>query len=147
MGAAVSGHILNSPAIDSINMDKPGAMLWVDNEASLGEILIRNAERAHLGRADSTLETGLIYFSYLQWQYTKERAEKLTAYIRKHLRQAKELEVWNLWIGYEETVPKIRKHSVCVDKLAFWHFENMFYSGQEGGDWQQYDCLSVKRSS
>jgi hypothetical protein len=141
-GVGLPDMILNSTKIDR---DKPGVILWADSEENMDEITIRTEERVYLGRDDSPLETDLPHFATLEWRFTKERAEKLIAYIRKHLKKAFVIEVWNLWIGYEETVPATRKHIVYTDELNVSCFEKLFYSGQNQRDWQEYDCLSVKR--
>jgi hypothetical protein len=141
-GVNLPDMILNSTSIDR---DKPGVILWADSEENIDEITIRTEERAYLGRDDSPLETELPYFAALEWRFTKERAEKLIAYIREHLKKAAEIEVWNLWAGYEEIVPAIRKYIVYAEDLRAACFEKLFYSGKKLRDWQEYDCLSVKR--
>jgi hypothetical protein len=141
-GVNLPGMVLNSATIDR---DKPGVILWVDSQENMDEITIRTEEKAYLGRDDSPLETDLPHFATLEWSFTKERAEKLIAYIWEHLKKAAEIEVWNLWVGYEETVPATRKRTVYADELRVEYFEKMFYCGQNKGDWQEYDCLSIKR--
>ena len=129
----------------TIDRNKPSVMLWVDNEENLGEITIRNTEKVYLGLHDCNLETTLQHFSSLEWEYTEKRCKKLITYIKEHLEKANELEVWNLWIGYEDNVPQTRKHSVCADDLTPADLEKMFWCGQQIDDWQQYECLIVKR--
>jgi hypothetical protein len=141
-GVSLPDMILNSTTIDR---DKPGVILWADSEEGMDEITIRTEERVYLGRDDSPLETDLSYFATLEWHFTMERAEKLIDYIREHLKIAAEIEVWNLWVGYEEAVPTTRKHIVYAEDLRAACFEKLFYSGKKLRDWQEYDCLSVKR--
>jgi hypothetical protein len=139
-GVNLSDMVLNT----QVDRDKPGVILWAENEESLGEISLRRSDKAFLGCADSTLDTDLPCFSVLEWHYTEKRADELITYIRKHLTIANEIEIWNLWVGYEDKVPTIRKHSVSIEKLTSADFEGLFYSGQQRNDWQEYDCLSVK---
>jgi len=141
MGVALPGLVLNSKEIDH---NQPGVILWADSEESLGNITIHHTEKTYLGRDDSRLDTELQYFSTLEWRYTYERAETLIAYIREHLQNASAVEVWNLWVGYEETVPNTRKHRVCVLELSAMDLEKMYNLKNQIG-WQQYDCLMVTR--
>lgn len=40
--------------------------------------------------------------AYLEWQYSKSRAEKIREYIQLHLKNAKRIELWNVWEGAKE---------------------------------------------
>jgi hypothetical protein len=109
-GVSLPDMILNSTTIDR---DKPGVILWADSEESMDEISIRTEEKVYLGRHDSPLETDLEHFATLEWHFTKERAEKLIAYIREHLKKAVKIEPKLPAKVIPTKSPLGRRHQIC----------------------------------
>jgi hypothetical protein len=90
----------------NIDRDKPGVMLWVDDEENFGDISIYEAKWCKY----ETYAEGLAYNSIVEWTFTEERAERLIAYIRKHLETADLLELWHIWLDSDneiEGIPEI----------------------------------------
>lgn len=79
------------------------------------------------------------YVVELQWRYSKERAETLLAYIRKHLASAKNLEIFSLWLD-EEGEP--HRMEVTLDCLNLRHLSFLDLSG----GYQGPRCLHVKNN-
>lgn len=78
--------------------DKPGVMLWVDDEANLGDISIFEAKWY------KTYTPGLEYNSIIEWDFTAERAQRLISYIHKHLETAARLELWHVWLDSDNEI-------------------------------------------
>lgn len=79
------------------------------------------------------------YVVELQWRYSKERAETLLGYIKKHLTSAKNLEIFSLWLD-EEDPPQ--RTEVTLDCLNLSHLS--FLDLSEG--YQGPRCLLVKNT-
>jgi hypothetical protein len=78
--------------LETIDKDKPDVILWVDDEENFGDLTIRDVKWY------KTYTEGLQYNSLIEWRFTEERAEKLIAYIRKHLESADLIELWDIWL-------------------------------------------------
>jgi hypothetical protein len=135
-GVEIPDFVLDSSTIDR---NKPDVVLWAESEESLGEITIKNAEKSWLRHDNGNHpDTSLQYFASLEWRYTVARANALIEYIRKHLRNAQELEIWHTWIGSERIdSEKNTKHSIHADELTADDLGKLL----EG---RQYDCIAVK---
>lgn len=48
--------------------------------------------------------------AYIEWFYTDKNADLILKYIAEHLKKAKQIEMWNVWLGKKET-PQIIKCS------------------------------------
>lgn len=101
------------PASGQIDRNKPGVILWIDDEENFGEITIRAFSKTPY---ESCL-TNMEYCSALEWGYSDERAKQLIAYIRKHLEVSDMMEIWHVWLGdnARTTVPK--KHFIHMNDL------------------------------
>ena len=49
-----------------------------------------------LGSSTEDIYTEKPYRVYLEWDYTKGRAEKVIQYIREHLEHTSEVEIWHV---------------------------------------------------
>jgi hypothetical protein len=78
--------------------DKPGVMLWTDDEFDLYDINIFAARRF------KTYTPGLPYNSIVEWGFSDERAEQLISYIRKHLEVTDIVEIWHVWLDSENDI-------------------------------------------
>lgn len=54
--------------------------------------------------------------AYLEWKYSPTRAMQVLEYIRRHLKTAKRIELWNVWEGPKEEA-SIRKCRMSELKL------------------------------
>jgi hypothetical protein len=111
--AAALGMEIPQMLPKNLDRDKPGVLLWVDNEENLGDITIYEAEWY------KTYTEGLAYNSIVEWAFTEERAERLIEYIRKHLESTERLEIWHIWLDSDNEIsvpPEIV--SVAVEDLT-----------------------------
>ena len=119
-GIAVSDIVLNSETIDR---DKPGVLLYIEDEEKLNEITIQKIDKDLL---DSEIPIALKYVSTLEWVCNKERAKQLVSYIKEHLKKSEIIEVWHIWLGnskYDDAT--IKKH-IDISNLLPTDFEEMF---------------------
>ncbi|HBW13639.1 MAG TPA: hypothetical protein DEF30_07470 [Proteiniclasticum sp.] len=79
------------------------------------------------------------YVVELQWRYSKERAETLLGYIKKHLTSAENLEIFSLWLDEVDPPQRIE---VTLDCLNLSHLS--FLDLSEG--YQGPRCLHVKNT-
>jgi hypothetical protein len=84
---------------------------------SFGEIRIRAFNKDDM-RDD--IYTEKKYCACLEWVYAESGAEKLIQYIRRHLTEAEEIELWNIWLGerFDESKPRIKTRH--IDQLDEW---------------------------
>lgn len=78
------------------------------------------------------------YVSEVTWRYTEERAEKLLEYIKEHLEEAEEIELWNIWMD-EVSKPVIyekKQNTITIEDLKkLWAQDGFAYP----------ECVIVKR--
>lgn len=48
------------------------------------------------------------YCAYVEWYYCTFNAEVMIEYIKNHLQNSRQIELWNVWMG-EKSVPQIKK--------------------------------------
>lgn len=86
----------------NMNIDRQAkTLLHCENEDCLNEITIY-PELYY----DAGLATRKKYIYGISWRYSDERATQLIEYIERHLQEATEIELWNIWldeIGVYET--------------------------------------------
>lgn len=121
LGMDVSDFLLE-PDFDR---DKPDVMLWVDDDENFGELSIRTFQRNDIY---DDIYTEKKYFAYLEWEYTKNRAENLIRYIQRHLVEADEIELSQIWLGSwgNDSLPKIKTYQVLIDQLTYLDLERVF---------------------
>lgn len=123
-GLAVPDFILRNPDFDR---EKPGVLLWADPavETKIDPITQRVADN---GVADdfsirpiphsSEIYTNRPYLAALEWDcFSPGRAVQVLAYIRAHLEQAQELEIWHIWLAGEEK-PQFRRREISLEELS-----------------------------
>jgi len=96
--------------------DKPDVLLWSDTLDTENEL----DDDFSIWPLDSSMEdiyTEKKYRACLEWEYTSGRAEKIIQYIREHLTNTAELEIWYIWMG-NGVYPKIRKCEIPIDELT-----------------------------
>lgn len=108
----ISGQFLE-PGFDR---NKPDVLLWsdiIDTQRQLDDDFA-------IWPLDSSTEdiyTEKPYQVYLEWDYTKDRAEKVIQYIREHLQHTPEVEIWHVWVG-DGVRPKIRNCTIALDEFT-----------------------------
>lgn len=121
MGIKVHDFLLEP----SFDRDKPNVILWVDDDKNLGEISIRGFSRDH---ALYDIYSEKKYLAQLVWEYTESRAKKLIEYIKDHLNEADEIELWNTWLGIDtnKLKPKTKIHHKSIEQLTCLDLEKLF---------------------
>ena len=100
MGIKVHDFLLEP----SFDRDKPNVILWVDDV----KILVKYQLEHFPEMTFFIIIQKKKYLAQLEWKYTKCRAKKLIEYIKDHLNEADEIELWNTWLGIDidELKPK-----------------------------------------
>lgn len=130
---------------ETLDRDKPGVILWMDEAAAREEEFpesvppeddaqLTNAAK-HAGDEPSALDdhfsispfekwecedilTKKSYCASLGWRYTKGRAARVIAYIKEYLQHTEEAEIWNIWMGTSYPPPRIKKIKINADELT-----------------------------
>lgn len=128
-----------APFLSDIDRDKPGVVLWVEKEESLGEITIRPIDNAsYVG----SLPGNLKYCSALEWSYSDERAKQLIRYVRKHLELSNEIEIWHIWLNNNGMEMTVNKRDIHKNNLLPTDFKELL----EYCDCEIQKCIMVSRS-
>ena len=107
------------------NHDQPGVLLWSDTEITI-DTERNTIDDGGLDDDFSILEsddaaedifTQKQYRVYIEWNYSRGRAERIIAYIRNHLEQAGDLELWQAWLG-DGANTRIVRYSMRIDELT-----------------------------
>lgn len=96
--------------------DKPDVLLWSDITDTQSQ-LDDDFAIWLLGSSTEDIYTEKPYRVYLEWDYTKGRAEKVIQYIREHLEHTSEVEIWHVWLG-NGVYPKIRKCTIPIGEFT-----------------------------
>lgn len=123
----------------SYDRDKPNVILWVDDDKNFGEISIRPFCK---GDILDDIYTEKKFYAHLEWEYTDYRAEKLIKYIKSHLIDANELELWNIWLGecFDESEPKVKRYYIPIEQLTSSDLEKVFLENYEF-----LECIVISR--
>lgn len=107
------------------NHDQPGVLLWSDTEITI-DTDSNTVDDGGLDDDFSVLEldhttedifTQKQFRVFIEWNYSRGRAERIIAYIRNHLEQAGDLELWQAWLGDGVNI-KIVRYSMRIDELT-----------------------------
>lgn len=74
------------------------------------------------------------YCAYVEWRYSDEYAEKIIEYIRQHLKTAKQIELWNVWLGPKEE--GLRQKKCSLEQLTIEDIK---------GIWGNFGCSFLLR--
>ena len=121
---------------NDMNRDKPGTVLWADNRENLDEVSIKHIDKKNYVYYTQYTASNKRHFSYLSWEYTKERASSLIEHVRRHLEKTNEIEIWNIYVGDEKNKSLPRKCTIHLDELIPDCFENLFVN-------RHIDCITV----
>jgi len=100
--------------------DKPDVILWSDIDLDAraeGDGLDDDFSIWKLDPSTEDIYTEKKYRVYLEWNYTRGRAEQVIQYVREQLKHTDELEIWHIWMGNGD-YPKIRKCTIGIDELT-----------------------------
>ena len=106
---------------DSFDKDKPDVIMYADREIKLNvftkEITDGNFDDDFciFSAADAEgLKTDKKYKMFLEWyRYTDGRANEVISYLKDHLENTDEIELWHIWIGSDKiTDTKIIEKSI-----------------------------------
>lgn len=124
MGIEVPDFVLNSTIIDK---DKPKVILWSDLDIRK-EIDSVTRKVVDNGVDDDfsirpfeyypELHTTKQYMAKLDWDvYSEGRARHIIEYIKKHMEQVDEMEIWNVWLTNLE-IPAIHRTEIKLDDVT-----------------------------
>jgi hypothetical protein len=121
MGIKVRDFLLEP----SFDRDKPNVILWVDDKKNFGEISIKAVSRDDLVY---DIYSEKKYLAQLEWEYTECRAKKLIEYIKEHLIEDDEIELWNTWLGIDSNglKPQTKIHHIPIEQLTCSDLEKLF---------------------
>ena len=138
MGLEVHEFLLD----ESFDRGKADVMLWVNNEEDLSDIEIRTIAREGMDWEIYIIEKK--YLASLNWQYTEERAQRLMEYIRLHLADADEIELWNIWFGAtaQRLDQVVNKRCIHIDRLTSEDLNILFFKSSA----EVAQCLKVIRT-
>jgi len=109
---------------------KEASVLHASDEGELFDLQITTSGKngtacdAH-GLFDVSGYTQKPYIADLEFHITDERAERLVAYIGKHLISAHELEIWQIWAD-DEGEQTVEKTKCKLFELTPSHIENIY---------------------
>ena len=105
--------------------NQPGVLLWSDTETAIDTETNTiddgglDDDFAILELDDTTedIYTHKQHRVYIEWNYSRGRAEKVISYIRSHLEQTDEIELWQAWLGNGANT-KIVKYAIQIEDLT-----------------------------
>jgi hypothetical protein len=123
--------------LDPEDRDSPDAILFINDQKSLGDLSIRKIDK-ELSELD--FHTALEHCSTMEWSFTESRAEKLIEYIKAHMEKASNVEIWNIWLGVKLEQRVRRTRHINADDLRPSDFMDMLMDR----DSDEY-CISIAR--
>lgn len=123
LGAEFPDYILNS------GRSKPETVLWHDRKSLADASLDSDCEErdddfeiSPFGKEGEDILTKKKYcagisFGPGEYPCIRGRAGRIAAYIREHLKQAGEVELWHIWLGDAYPPPRIKKVHIPMDEL------------------------------
>ena len=107
------------------NHDQPGVLLWSDTEITIDTDsntvddggLDDDFSILELDHTTEDIFTQKQFRVLIEWNYSRGRAERIIAFIRNHLDQAVDLELWQAWLG-DGANTRIVKYPIRIDELT-----------------------------
>ena len=120
--------------------DKTDVILWIDDDKNFGEISIRPFCK---GDMFDNIYTEKRFCAHLEWKYTEDRAVKLIKYIKSHLIDAGQLELWNIWLGewFDGSELKVKKYYIPIEQLGISDLEKIFNKNK----FEFPECIIIAR--
>jgi hypothetical protein len=128
------GLIIDTAALDKMDRDEESAILFSETEKDFSEIEITEDDSSIY----AVPFTHKKHVSEIRWDYSNKRAEQLMEYIREHLTEAEEIELWKTWM---DDVRKPEVTIVSVGDLTHGHIREIFGTGYYG----QPACLIITK--
>ena len=105
--------------------NQPSVLLWSDTEITIDTETNTiddgglDDDFAILELDDTTedIYTSKQHLVYIEWNYSRGRAEKVISYIRSHLEQSNEIELWQAWLGNGADT-KITRYTIHLEELT-----------------------------
>lgn len=121
----------DNPKISLKSENKNTPLLYSTADESCG-IRIILEDDADLRRRYTTLACS----AYIEWNYSKENAEIVIAYIKEHLQNAPRIQLWNAWLG-DQSLPQRKK--IPVNELEETHILELWGNGFSS----RAECLEI----
>ncbi|WP_214835372.1 hypothetical protein [Exiguobacterium sp. s36] len=135
--AIKKGVVLPDILTDDEDLDRDEKILMnVESEEQLDEIEIKRDLYYDAGNVEAY--SSKPHVVELRWRYSDVRAEQLMEYITDHLKMAKEVEIWKVWVD-EQTEPSVQ--SIKLDELTI---DALRFLGEVG--FERPQCLRVTTS-
>ena len=134
---------------DGFDKDKPDVIMYADREIKLNvftkeitdgnfddDFCIFSAEGAE------GLKTDKKYKMFLEWyRYTDGRANEVIKYLRNHLENTDEIELWHIWLGNDKiSGTKVIEKSIDELSAEDIHFLDSYDSWEDNADL----CIRIK---
>lgn len=121
---------IKDPFLESVHsnhdQDRPYIMI-VDKEENLDEPEIIPVDEREVGYIEETLKaySKKNYFSQIDFHYTKKRANKIIKYIKEHLNECDEVELWKTWFDNYDQATIINKKIEDISTEDIKEYANM----------------------
>ena len=109
---------------DEFDKNEPDVILWSDIELVIDTVHNTVDDGGHdddfaIFPIEKTADfyTEKQFCACLEWSCTDARAAKVVEYIKEHLEKAREVEIWQMWLG-GDLPPKIKNGNIPVSKLT-----------------------------
>ena len=123
--------------LEDEEIDRDDKIIMIcDSEEHLDEIEI--SDNMYYSSEYAKEYSNKLYFSQLQWRYTKTRAKQIIDYLKQQLEDVNEIEIWDIWLDeYEQAdIRSVHINELTLDDLRFLDT----LSGYE-----KPTCLIIKR--
>ncbi|PKM95616.1 MAG: hypothetical protein CVU84_02095 [Firmicutes bacterium HGW-Firmicutes-1] len=120
-GIQLDDYILDDPDIDRDDVKR---MFICDSEEHMHEIEIKQEESPSYAEKYTQKK----YASELRWIYSEERALQLLDYIKEHLKDSNEVELWDTWMDDEQlaTIPHCTFENLSLEDIKNIYGGNFF---------------------
>lgn len=131
--------------------NQPGVLLWSDTETAI-DTETNTIDDGGLDDDFAILELDDIaediythkqYRVYIEWNYSRGRAEKVISYIRSHLEQTDEIELWHAWLGNGANT-QIVKYTIQIEDLTPEGLERIDFLTDSNEASAQY-CFTITK--
>lgn len=119
-------------------MDPNAEILFVENEDDLDELII--SKESSFGDCGYTSYPFIYEVNFL---FSEFRAKQLLEYLKDNLREGQILELWRVWIGYEDDEVKIPYTRCRHEELSLNHLIQLYNWKNE--KYKAQDCLVIER--
>lgn len=130
------GIELDLEMLEGIDRDKPETVLYCESKEKFAYPSFFSIQKEDFYE---DIGTKKMFCIKMQWDFAEDTAPVVLDYIRRQMETCTELEIWSIWLGSEEGVPRQMKKPVySIDELSV-NILREFYR-QEG----DYRCMVVR---